>query len=92
MTEYTPTTGEVRSLYKSGAWLMPDRAPRKFDPGEYEGVVFGEFDRWLNEIRAEAWDEGWERSIDFERSWRFAVKNGETVPQRPRNPYRPTEK
>ena len=64
MTEYTPTTEEVRSLYKSGAWLMTDRAPNKFAPGEYEGVLFGEFDRWLNEIRAEAWDEGHEESCE----------------------------
>lgn len=63
MTEYTPTTGEVRSLYKSGAWLMTDRAPNRFDREKYEGVLFGEFDRWLNEIRAEAWTEGFDKGF-----------------------------
>lgn len=84
MTEYTPTTDEVRSLYKSGAWLMTDRAPNRFDQKEYEGVLFGEFDRWLNEIRAEAWDEGWGNC------WIYHTSEG--LQGEKENPYRPNEK
>lgn len=40
MTEYTPTTGQVRQLYANS-----------MDP---EG-----FDRWLAQVKADAWDEGY---------------------------------
>ena len=87
MTEYVPTTEEVRSLYKSGAWLMTDRAPNKFDQGEYEGVLFGEFDHWLNEIRAEAWDEGLHRGVSA-----HCEKDCDPKYDKQFNPYRPNEK
>ena len=80
MTEYTPTTEEVRSLYESGAWLMTDRAPNKFDQKRYEGMFPGEFDRWLNEIRAEAWEEGAESAF-YDPEIRDLVDY-------PENPYR----
>ena len=53
MTDYTPTTEEVRMYYRHPegskiAWYVsPD-----------------EFDRWLAEVKAEAWEEGaiWQRA------------------------------
>lgn len=42
MTDYTPTTEEVRGLYSMG------------NPEE----IF-EFDRWLAEVKAQAWQDGW---------------------------------
>lgn len=77
MTEYTPTTEEVRSLYESGAWLMTDRAPNKFDQKRYEGMFPGEFDRWLNEIRAEAWDRAWREIRAIPRWWNPDDQYGE---------------
>lgn len=58
MSEYTPTTEEVKQRYKAGAWLKGDRNPDQFNPAVYEPLYFAEFDRWLNSVKAEAWDEG----------------------------------
>ena len=69
MTEYTPTTEEVRLAAETTT----------LDESTLPG---GEFDRWLNEIRAEAWDEGYqEANSDL---WREGGREG--------NPYRPNEK
>ena len=43
MTEYTPTTAEVRHLYAS-----MDGSPANYAASE------ADFDRWLNEVKAEA--------------------------------------
>lgn len=42
MTDYTPTTEEVRNRYLSEVFPEDE----------------AEFDRWLTQIKAEAWDEG----------------------------------
>lgn len=44
MTDYTPTTKEVRLDY----------APAKTFPADAEE----QFDRWLAEVKAQAWEEG----------------------------------
>ena len=41
---HTPTTAEVRLKYESASLGQSASA---------------EFDRWLNEVKAQAWDEGW---------------------------------
>ena len=41
MSDYTPTTEEVRDSYASWSAAYP------------------EFDRWLTEVKAQAWEEGW---------------------------------
>ena len=46
MTDYTPSTEEVRNLF---SW----------DNDEGEIVAKGGFDRWLAEVKADAWEEGW---------------------------------
>ena len=42
MSDYTPTTEEVRTLV--------------------QGASADEFDRWLAEVKAQAWEEGYEQS------------------------------
>lgn len=70
-----PTTQDVKDAY---AWGLSgtSRTTQECDD---------EFDRWLNEIRAEAWDEG------FLRGEKSGVSE---IPLNPRewNPYRPNEK
>ena len=49
MSEYTPTTPEVASAYSM----------HQYGVLAYEGTQGrAEFDRWLNRIKADAWDEG----------------------------------
>ena len=52
MSEYTPTTQQVRREYVSGR--AEAESAMSYDP-QYEP----EFDRWLDNVRAEAWEEGW---------------------------------
>ena len=47
MDDYTPSTEDVRESYTYFRGTIPTV--------EHEA----EFDRWLNEVRAEAWDEGY---------------------------------
>ena len=55
MSEYTPKTEKVRRYwqYGSNAWL--DSLANDRDP---DGLFGAEFDRWLAEVKAEAWNEG----------------------------------
>ena len=50
MSDYTPTTEQVRAIYADeSGWT-----PLFYKPG-----TWGEqFDRWLVSVKAEAWDEG----------------------------------
>lgn len=50
--EYTPDTEIMRFLFKIG------RVTRNNNVGGQQ--MDAEFDRWLSEVRAEAWQEGWE--------------------------------
>ena len=45
---YTPTTEEVR-------WQFSTDSPSEFMPEQ--------FDRWLAEVKAEAWEEGWDSDL-----------------------------
>lgn len=49
MTEYTPTTEEVRNGYV-GPWTGPNPYVSEDERTE--------FDRWLAEVKADAWTEG----------------------------------
>lgn len=51
---YTPTTEQVRGFWASDGKYQP--AAKSYD--EQESAA--EFDRWLNQVRAEAWDEGYD--------------------------------
>lgn len=48
MSEYTPTTEEVRNWRTGGD----------------DGLLRQEFDRWLEQVKDEAWDKGWDDAID----------------------------
>ena len=48
MSEYIPTTEEVRNRYLSEVFPEDE----------------AEFDRWLAQIKAEAWDEGFDAGVD----------------------------
>lgn len=58
MSEYTPTTEDVREVYKSGAWLRADDQESAWKPEVYAPRYYAEFDRWLAqhdaEVRAQA--------------------------------------
>lgn len=74
MSDYTPSLDTVRELY---AWQRStlDRALGKRVPtDEYDA----EFDRWLNQIKADAWDEG------FVAGYADGAETGMTGPS---NPY-----
>lgn len=55
MTEHTPTTEDILGVAQYGAVSVVLEEGRILDEDEFRGM----FDRWLNEIRAEAWDEGY---------------------------------
>lgn len=50
MSEYTPTTDEVRAQW---GYNYPDYDNRP-----------EQFDRWLTSVKAEAWDEGFDSGVD----------------------------
>lgn len=54
MSEYTPTTDEMRSMILEFGELI---AVSRHEP-EYRDRLITEFDRWLAQVKAEAWDEG----------------------------------
>lgn len=54
MSEYTPTTEEVREAIVKH--FMPSN--------RYNTMSAVEFNRWLTQIKAEAWDEGFDAGID----------------------------
>ena len=55
MSDYTPTTEEVRGAYEGQLIKVGDNAYQLLD----EAHAKAEFDRWLTEVKAEAWEEGW---------------------------------
>lgn len=83
MTEYMPTTENILNCYiyssegYDGSLQIPERQSR------------AEFDRWLNEIRAEAWAEGFDRGF-----YRGQILHGDydACEAGIKNPYRPDEK
>lgn len=85
MSDYTPTTPVIRGAYvqlNSGA-SWESKQPR-----------LAEFDRWLEQVKAEAWDEGYSAS---ETTWKHIydghpVPEGEMCPEcSTGNPYRQKE-
>ena len=72
MSEYTPTTDAVRKGYS----YVPElpKGARHHPP------LIAEFDRWLNSVKAEAWDEG----ADFQ----FVNSPFPSTLDKGNNPYR----
>ncbi len=55
MSDYTPTTEEVRELVVAG-----HENQYRDELGQLTGVSYGiEFDRWLTEVKAQAWEEAY---------------------------------
>lgn len=54
---YTPTTEQARRYWRYGANAWLDNVARDDDAGP-DGSIGAEFDRWLDQVRAEVWDEG----------------------------------
>lgn len=55
MSEYTPTTDEMRSMILEFGELI---AVSRHEP-EYRDRLITEFDRWLAEVKADAFNEGY---------------------------------
>lgn len=51
---YTPTTEEVRD-----GWVEVQNAWWPGCPDNWDDLKAAEFDRWLAEVKAQAWEEGW---------------------------------
>ena len=78
-SDYTPTTGDVRARYvrDHGAHFVSDWA---------------EFDRWLAEVKAQAWQEGQLALLEYMGVPLYPSKGDETRnPKQPLNPYRQGE-
>lgn len=69
MSDYVPSTEAIRDCW--GISVHSDKRP----------VRLAEFDRWLNRIKAEAWDEGYMHCFDMER-------RGDDSVSKLDNPYR----
>jgi len=86
LSEYTPTTEEIRYRLILGA--------DPFDLNADEREDLEEFGRWLNSVKAEAWDEGHKSGLDTGITIAENVyENGgtldlEKIPKPGDNPYR----
>ena len=72
MSDYTPTTEEVRLAYWNG---------RKFSLENHDINNIAEFDRWLAEVKSQAWEEGYDEGY----------VDGSCDRERADNPYRQGE-
>ena len=73
MSSFTPNTIQVRTAYVTEGADMP--AAKAYDPAE----AGAEFDRWLDQVKAEVWEEC---SIAFEQQGTVQI---------PDNPYKEQE-
>lgn len=58
MSEYIPDTSDVRMNYVDGTRQLHGKDMLLQD-------VYAEFDHWLAEVRAEAWEEGFSKGVNF---------------------------
>ena len=80
MSDYTPTTEEVRKRYSDDV-IPPKVFYSEEEAQQYEAEFYAEFDRWLAEVQAQAWEEGYiSGTVDTHRN---EVSKG--------NPYRQGE-
>lgn len=68
--EYTPTTEAIRN-----AWVYSEMFKHIAE------IAASGFDRWLNQLKAEAWDEGWEANEAESDPWMHGKRTDG-------NPYR----
>jgi len=76
LTEYTPTTEEVYEAYASGGdggiASLPDHSRESFD-------------RWLQSVKADAWDEGFDSCANWWEIHHHRVFGDENNPFRERD-------
>ena len=72
MNEYTPTTGQIEN-----AWCSRYDGEHSWARGEELRGYEAEFDRWLEQVKAEAWEEGHSSS---DTSWDH-IYSGHSVPE-----------
>lgn len=82
MSEYTPTTDEVRDSYRYSN-QRPDICGKDF------GI---EFDRWLEAVKAQAWDEGHSAGEENAGIGIASLLTGLEAPEIEENPYRKEQK
>ena len=80
MSEYTPTTEEIRYRLILGA--------DPFDLNADEREDLEEFNRWLNSVKAEAWDEGESAGGYSAGNGIASLLSGVEPPPPIENPYR----
>lgn len=81
MSDYTPTTEDVRREYAI--------AREGIEPHD---EVVAQFDRWLDEVKAQAWEEGQLALLEYMGVPLYPSKGDEPRnPKQPRNPYRQGE-
>jgi len=78
VSEYTPTTDLVRQGYVAGEAEFYGRDYLESEP---------EFDRWLKQVKAEAWDEGY-RTCDRVWAETADIVTSDECRTDPNNPYR----
>lgn len=71
MTEHTPTTGEVRDWYQS--YIISGKPSKE---------KLAEFDRWLQSVKAQVWEEAEFSFLEWVRT------KDETLYTAPENPYK----
>lgn len=85
MTEYTPDTDEVRDAWRQ-AWswgFVSTASEDAVGPSFNSSDVYAQFDRWLNEIRAETWDRAWREIRMIPHWWNTDDQYGEFDLQSP---------
>jgi hypothetical protein len=73
MSDYTPSTEEVRNQYSGFSTSNSNHTGQVY-------INLAKFDRWLAEVKAEAWDRGYEAGLtDFASSMTTnPYRHGET--------------
>ena len=85
---YIPTTEEVRGAYEGQLIKVGNNAYQLLD----EAHAKAEFDRWLAEVKADAWEEGQLALLEYMGVPLYPSKGDEPRnPKQPRNPYRQGE-
>lgn len=72
MSDYRPTTQEVRTSYGAAVTFPTMSLPERRRA----------FDRWLEQVKAEAWDEGFADGVNHD------LGDWENAPSIIKNPYR----
>lgn len=78
MSDYIPDTEEVSNMYSSPSWVTLAEESERYE----------EFDRWLDSVKAEAWDEG---AAAVNGRLTLAADGSEVIDwesEEPFNPYR----